>query len=251
MSPLEQYNSIVDYWRKNPLKRGGEVHHIIPRSCGGCDKKWNKVRMPTLEHIKCHRILCDIYPTGSEYDAMATAYDLMLTTREGVKVSEEEAARARDEAHKASSRRQKGRIPWNKGKTGIYSEETLAAIRAARARQVCTDETRAKMSKAHTGKPHVTEDGKRRCREANLGRVVTEETRQLQSNRRKEYWASIPPEERKRGPISEEARRKMSEAKKGKPSPNKGRHLVMPPWTEERRQKVKDTWAKKRQAKRE
>lgn len=209
MSPIEQYNSIVDYWKKNPLVKGGEVHHIIPRSLGGCDKAWNKVRMATLDHIKCHRLLCDIYPSGSQHESMVMAYDFMLTTREGVKVSEEEAARARDEACKASSHRQKGRIPWNKGKTGIYSEETLAAIRAARARQVCTDETRAKMSKTHTGKHHVTKDGKRRCREANLGKVATEETKQLQRNRRKEYWASIPPAKRREMlKVAQEARRK-------------------------------------------
>lgn len=126
MSPLEQYNSIVDYWRKNPLKRGGEVHHIIPRSCGGCDKKWNKVRMPTLEHINCHRLLCDIYPSGSQHESMAIAYDLMLTSRDGVKVSPEEAARARDEARKAK----RGKPSPRKGKPGKSRKRTEEEKRA-------------------------------------------------------------------------------------------------------------------------
>lgn len=142
---------------------------------------------------------------------MSAAYDFILTTRDGVKLSPEEAAKAREDARKASSELQKGRIPWNKGKTGIYSEETLAAIREARARQVCTDETRAKMSKSHTGKHHLTEDGKRRCREANLNKVVSEETRQKQRERQKAYWASIPEEERKlRMETPHAARRKAS-----------------------------------------
>jgi hypothetical protein len=40
----------------------------------------------------------------------------------------------------------KGRTPWNKGKSGIYSEETKELIRTARAKQVISAETKAKMT---------------------------------------------------------------------------------------------------------
>ncbi len=48
---------------------------------------------------------------------------------------------------------QKGHVPWNKGKRGIYSEETLCKIRKARARQKMTKKTREKISKALLGRP--------------------------------------------------------------------------------------------------
>jgi hypothetical protein len=55
-------------------------------------------------------------------------------------------------AHTAKvAAKNKGRIPWNKGKTGIYSDETLDRIRAARAQQakiVYTDEVRERMRQA-------------------------------------------------------------------------------------------------------
>lgn len=46
---------------------------------------------------------------------------------------------------------QKGRIPWNKGKTGVYKPEVIERIRAARAVQpkiVYTDEIRERMRDA-------------------------------------------------------------------------------------------------------
>lgn len=50
-----------------------------------------------------------------------------------------------------------GRIPWNKGKKGIYSEETLLKIRAARAEQVFTEEARLKMGASRRGKKDSAE----------------------------------------------------------------------------------------------
>jgi len=41
--------------------------------------------------------------------------------------------------------------PWNKGKTGIYSEETLNKIKEARAKQVFSEETNLKKSKSMKG----------------------------------------------------------------------------------------------------
>lgn len=235
MNPLEQYNSIVDYWKKNPLVKGGEVHHIIPRSCGGCDKKWNKVRMPTLEHIKCHRLLCDIYPVGEEHKAMAAAYDLMLTTREGVKVSEEEAARARDEARKA----RKGRKTF----LGKHHTEEWKLQNSLRHRgRKRSEETRRRISEARknlAGKlPPKSEEFKRAASErmkgneygkGNKGHKCSEEKKAkiskaltgrvgCQKGRPKspEWRAKISKTltGRKTGPRSEEIKQKISEGQR-------------------------------------
>lgn len=42
----------------------------------------------------------------------------------------------------------KGRKVWNKGKTGIYSEETLIRIKEARSKQVFSEESRIKRSES-------------------------------------------------------------------------------------------------------
>lgn len=46
----------------------------------------------------------------------------------------------------------KGRVSLWKGKTNRYSEETIKKIKEARKKQICTLETRKKMSIAHKGK---------------------------------------------------------------------------------------------------
>ena len=198
MSPIEQYNSIVDYWKKNPLVKGGEVHHIIPRSLGGCDKAWNKVRMATLDHIKCHRLLCDIYPSGSQHESMAMAYDFMLTTREGVKVSEEEAAWARDEMRKARS----GKPTWNKGLH--FSEEARRNISNAKRGKPGhkhTEEEREKMSARLKGRPNLSAKGrtpwnkgkhyKRSGPSKLLGRHYSSEHRQHMREAALRRWAKV------------------------------------------------------------
>lgn len=50
------------------------------------------------------------------------------------------------------------RIPWNKGKTGIYSEKTLNKIREARKKQVFTEEAKYKMGASRRGKKDTAEN---------------------------------------------------------------------------------------------
>ena len=46
MNPVEEYISIIHYRQQNPLTESGELHHIIPKSCGGAKRaKWNLVRL--------------------------------------------------------------------------------------------------------------------------------------------------------------------------------------------------------------
>jgi hypothetical protein len=52
----------------------------------------------------------------------------------------------------ASKGKKKNYKVWNKDKKGIYSEETLAKIRAGRAKQVFTTESKYKMGSSRRGK---------------------------------------------------------------------------------------------------
>lgn len=167
MSPIEEYISIIHNRQQNPLTERGEVHHIIPKSCGGCDKEWNKVNLSCLEHIECHRLLTKIYPTGKEHKAMATAYALMCTSRDGVKVPPEEAAEARQmmaESKKGQpcpKRKPATRPPWNKGmKMGPHTDEWKQKVSAKLTGRKHSDERCRHISEALKGKPK-SEEAKR------------------------------------------------------------------------------------------
>lgn len=47
---------------------------------------------------------------------------------------------------KKMSESAKGKIPWNKGKTGIYTDETIKKIKIGRKKQIITEEQRKKQS---------------------------------------------------------------------------------------------------------
>lgn len=53
---------------------------------------------------------------------------------------------------KSISETRKGIAPWNKGKTGVYSEEHRRKLREANRRRVITKETRRKLSEKQKGK---------------------------------------------------------------------------------------------------
>lgn len=100
-----------------------------------------------------------------------------------------------------------------------HSDEARKKIKKKRALQVITEETKQKQ------KDWVrTAEYKQKCRDAHMGHVVTEETRQKISETRI----------RKGIKHSTETLKKLSYAKKGKPSLLKGRHL-----SEEHIQKLK------------
>lgn len=65
MNYLKIYNSIIER-RKYEIPQGySENHHIIPRSLGGSDKKYNLIRLTAREHFICHLLLTKIYPKFS------------------------------------------------------------------------------------------------------------------------------------------------------------------------------------------
>lgn len=57
-----------------------------------------------------------------------------------------------DESKRKISESKKGCIPWNKGKTGIYSEETLRKIGTASIGRILPDEHKKKIANSMKGK---------------------------------------------------------------------------------------------------
>jgi hypothetical protein len=84
-----------------------------------------------------------------------------------------------EEHRKKLSEASIGKIPWNKGKTGVQTGSRLGAE--------VSEETRAKMSAAQKGK--VMSDLQKQKISATLkGRVMSEETRKKMSEARKKLW---------------------------------------------------------------
>ena len=133
-----------------------------------------------------------------------------------------------DEARAKMSASMKGRIPYNKGKTGlcVCTDKTRAKISEANKGKLVTKETRDKLSVSNKGKIR-TEEAKRKQSESCKGRVISEETRAKISKSNK--GRVLSEETRKKislskmgNVISIEARRKISESQKGRISPKKG-----------------------------
>lgn len=69
-----KYHNFIDKRRHRPLKaeKGYEIHHIIPRSLGGSNKKDNLVKLSYREHWMAHRFLTKVY-TGTKKQKMYLA----------------------------------------------------------------------------------------------------------------------------------------------------------------------------------
>ena len=122
-----------------------------------------------------------------------------------------------------------GKTPWNKGKTGIYSEETLQKIRQANLNRKpikgrrCSDETKEKIRRANLGKKLTEEQRKKLCGRIpwNKGKTGIYSEEALAKLRIKATGRKHTPEEIEKQRIkqlgrhlTEETKRKISEAHK-------------------------------------
>lgn len=107
---------------------GAHLHHIIPRHMGGSDDPENLIELTVEEHAEAHRKLWEEHNKWQDYMAWKTLSGQIKS----------------DDIRKELSR-----LAW-KGRK--HTEESKAKIKAARALQVCSDETRQKMSAAQKGR---------------------------------------------------------------------------------------------------
>ena len=131
-----------------------------------------------------------------------------------------------------------------------FSEEHKQKLKEAwveRRKRPISEETRAKMREASTGRKH-TEETKKKISLSKIGHEVSEETRKKLSEDHKLKAAAMTEEERKakfgynkgktpanKGiPHTEETKRKMSEAQKGKK------------FSEETKRKMKEAWKRRK-----
>lgn len=132
----------------------------------------------------------------------------------GKKHTEESLNKMR-EAHKNMSEETRrkmsiaktGYVPWNKGKTGIYSEEQKKKMSESKKGKHPTEETKKRMSESGKGRI-FSEEHKRKIGKALKGRVFSKDT--INKMRRARIGK----------PLSEEIKKKMSASRQGDKHPN-------------------------------
>ena len=119
----------------------------------------------------------------------------------------------------------KGKIAWNKGKRGVYTQDSIEKMRIAHTGKKLSEIHKQKIGMSHLGKKYkpMTEEGKKNISRAHMGHIswnkgktntISPETRQKLSQYRK---GRTPWNKGKKNIYSFETRQKMSAAKKGRP----------------------------------
>lgn len=209
------YNNIINKAKNRPLDRYYETHHIIPKSLGGSNLKENLVNLTAREHFVCHLLLTKMHEGDAKKKMIHAAWAMAtlennLQQRYKITSKIYESLRIKYATLKSESL---------KGKPGRkHSEETkkkLSLARLGKSNGPMSEESKRKLSESMKGK--------------NVGKKRTEEQSRLQSQRQTGRTRKSLSEETKQKIrtallnrdtiVSEETRRKISQANKGKLRP--------------------------------
>lgn len=166
------YTLLTNRAKNRILTEYTERHHIIPQSLGGSNDKDNLVDLTAREHFICHWLLIKMTEGDNRGKMLYALQGMKAENKYQQRYSSTITARVyeryRIEHAKNHSERMKGKPAWNKGGVAI-TEEHRANLRAAALKrpkptpeaiakrlekvigQKRSDETRKKMSMAHTG----------------------------------------------------------------------------------------------------
>lgn len=191
--------------RTDPAPKGAsERHHIVPRSFGGANTKDNIVRLTIREHVIAHALLVRM-TTGPSHFKMAKALGRMLSSRQG------EAYRPR---------------------SSIFA----AQLRAA-ARWQMSEEQKAKVSEVHRGKK-ISVEQRQKLSIALRGKKQAQPAWSPERKARRAAAMLGKPQ----GPHSEETRRKIGDAHRGKKISDEQRRKL----SEAQSAVMKKRWAEKK-----
>ena len=121
--------NIINMARLNPLE-SGHKHHIIPKcwfrknnlTIDNSDD--NLVLLTEEQHMKVHKLAAMCIIGSDMRSAMGFAVHMLDGSFSGMHHSEE--------SRRKMSESRKGKVPWNKGKHGIYSEESCRKMSESR-----------------------------------------------------------------------------------------------------------------------
>ena len=218
-----------------------ERHHIVPKCLGGSDDDANLIDLFAREHFIAHRLLALENPDNDKlvYAWWAMSH-LSDHNQKRVEVSAEEYEEAKNKYKESIRQRMSGinnpmfgispkermdaetYIQWRENiKKTTNSNEFKQQARELNIGKKYSDDINKKKGKSgsahHLYGKHQTDEVKQKIREANTGRVQTEETRNKISNALKGEKNPFYGKHH-----SEETKRKISEANKGKSKRIKG-----------------------------
>ena len=167
-----------------------EKHHIIPRCMNGTNDIDNLILLTAKEHFILHKILCLLHPKNAklahalwrmvntgindkrDYRITAKEYERIKINKSSIqslmvsgennpmygKCHSDDTKRklqrpTKESTKKLISIKNKGKIPWNKGKTGVqtWSSEQYLRMKEVLKRPK-SEEHKKKLSLSHTGK---------------------------------------------------------------------------------------------------
>ena len=105
-------------------------HHIIPRHAGGTDEPSNIARLTTEQHAEAHKKLYAEY--GRWQDRLAWHGLAGLVGKDDLVREAHQLKGPKVSAAKRSKFASGETVIWNKGKTGVYNEETLEKMRGSK-----------------------------------------------------------------------------------------------------------------------
>lgn len=218
-----------------------ERHHVLPRSLGGTNKKTNITRLTAREHFICHLLLTK-FTTGEAKKKMIFAARYMLVTRRGLKVTSRKYDRLRTEHRLLASASLRGRV---------FSPETIAKMSESQKKNqkrltigatpfsigyVKSNEHCANISKGKLGKSTKwsTPENRQAVSKALTGLKKSTEhiANMIKAQRGRPAHNKGKPSPRRGIPLSEETRGKMRKPK-----------------NEEMKRKLREFYARKREAK--
>lgn len=164
------YYSIINHAKTRQLESYTEIHHIIPKSIGGDNTPENLVSLTAREHYICHMLLCKMTQSNHKskmnyaiwrmtnsgnYIINSRTYEyirknhskFISEAKTGVKRKpfSDKTRKNMSEAHKGlkitltpeglegkkkGGQTRLGQEPWNKGKSNVYSDETIKKMSA-------------------------------------------------------------------------------------------------------------------------
>lgn len=196
------YDQLIERARNRVPEGYVERHHIIPKCMGGADDNENLVALYPEEHFVAHVLLLKIYP---EHPGLISAVQQMTAGHEGKRTRRKlygwlkrRFAAYMRESQTGSGNSQYGtmwitdgvssrkidrtnEIPegWSKGRT--VSRKTTPSPLKGRKRIFKSEESRLQFSIKQRSKK-MPESAKEKISKANLGRVMSQETKDKISN---------------------------------------------------------------------
>lgn len=207
----QHYERLIVRAQGRTLAEYTEKHHIIPKCLGGVNTKSNYARLTASEHYVAHQLLVKLFPNEPK---LIYAANMMTLNAFGLRGSNNKSySWLRKKFSIVVGNRSRGVVPSaetiakmsESGKRKIFSEEHRSNIAISGLNRKPSKETRDKMSASAKGKQHWlnknhTEETKTKMSEGQLGK------------KRGPY----KKDGRKKGPLTEETKDKISKSNTGK-----------------------------------